>query len=74
MAAITVRECVDLSDHLVMKPDGNFVELESFILNPESYVPSSAPMRSWISVKGHPRLIPLRVRYFLPISRFRRTF
>lgn len=38
MAAITVRECVDLSDHLVMKPDGNFVDLESFILNPESYV------------------------------------
>jgi len=38
MAAITVRECVDLSDHLVMEPDGNFVDLKSFILNPESYV------------------------------------
>ena len=38
MTAIAVRECVDLSDHLVMESDGNFVDLESFVLNPESYV------------------------------------
>src|SRR5258706_3176242 len=38
MPAIAVRERVDLSDNLMMKPDGNFVDGKGLMFDPEPYV------------------------------------